>query len=86
MREGKLRCKGAGAWPLLNFWMSIYHAMRGDKEKAERYYEWVLNRLKSPYIPEQIFENELQKSVRPLVWAHAMFAISHFFLKEISSH
>ncbi len=82
MREGKLRCKGAGAWPLLNFWMSIYHAMRGDKEKAERYYEWVLNRLKSPYIPEQIFENELQKSVRPLVWAHAMFVISHFFLER----
>jgi len=83
MREGKLRRKGAGAWPLLNFWMSIYYAMRGEKEKAERYYEWVLNRLDSPYIPEQIFENKLQKSVCPLVWAHAMFVISHFLERNI---
>jgi GH15 family glucan-1,4-alpha-glucosidase len=87
VREGKLRYKGAGAWPLLNFWMSIYYAMRGEERKAEKYNEWVLNCLDSPYIPEQIFENELQKSVCPLVWAHAMFVISDFFLekKEISS-
>jgi glucoamylase len=79
-REGKLRSKGAGAWPLLNFWMSIYYTMRGEKKKAIRYHEWVLNRLDRPYIPEQIFENELQKSVCPLVWAHAMFAINTNFL------
>jgi len=82
MREGKLRRKGAGAWPLLNFWMSIYYEMRGEKEKAEKYNEWVLNRLNSPYIPEQIFENELQKSVCPLVWAHAMFVITLFLEKN----
>jgi len=78
-REGTLRRKGAGAWPLLNFWMSIYYAIRGEKEKAKRYHEWVLNHLESPYIPEQIFGNTLQKSVCPLVWAHAMFAISNYY-------
>ncbi len=81
-QDGKLRCKGAGAWPLLNFWMAIYYAMKGEKEKARRYNEWVLKRLDSPYIPEQIFENELQKSVCPLVWAHAMFAIGLFLEKN----
>jgi GH15 family glucan-1,4-alpha-glucosidase len=81
-QDGKLRRKGAGAWPLLNFWMAIYYSMRGEQEKAGRYHEWVLNRLESPYIPEQIFENELQKSVCPLVWAHAMFAISNYYLEK----
>jgi GH15 family glucan-1,4-alpha-glucosidase len=75
-RDGKLRCKGAGAWPLLNFWMAIYYAERGEKEKAMRYQKWVLDRLEKPYIPEQIFENELQRSVCPLVWAHAMFILN----------
>jgi GH15 family glucan-1,4-alpha-glucosidase len=82
MQEGRLRCKGAGAWPLLNFWMSIYYTMRGEQEKARRYYEWVLKRLDSPYIPEQIFENGLQKSICPLAWAHAMFAINQFLERK----
>jgi GH15 family glucan-1,4-alpha-glucosidase len=60
----------------------MYYAKKGEKEKAERYKEWVLNRLESPYIPEQIFENELQKSVCPLVWAHAMYAVSNYYLEK----
>jgi GH15 family glucan-1,4-alpha-glucosidase len=80
-RDGKLRCKGSGAWPVLNFWMAIYYAKRGEKEKAMRYQKWVLDRLESPYIPEQIFANELQRSVSPLVWAHAMFILD-LFLEE----
>lgn len=79
-REGAVRSKGAGAWPLLNFWLSIYYSLKNEDEKARRCHEWVLNRLRSPYIPEQIFENKLQKSVCPLVWAHAMFVISHKLL------
>jgi len=82
LQDGRLRFKGAGTWPLLNFWMAIYYAKRGEKEKAEKYQEWVLNRLDSPYIPEQIFENELQKSVCPLVWAHAMFVIKQTFFEK----
>jgi len=79
-QDGELRRKGAGAWPLLNFWMAIYYEMRGEKEKARGYHEWVLNRLDRPYIPEQVFDNELQKSVCPLVWAHAMFVITQTVL------
>lgn len=73
------RKKGAGAWPLLNLWMSVYYSIKGDKNNAEKYYQWVLDRTDG-YIPEQIFENEIQVSVCPLVWSHAMFIISSKYL------
>jgi GH15 family glucan-1,4-alpha-glucosidase len=79
-RAGVLRSKGAGAWPLLNFWLSIYYSLKREGAKAKQYHEWVLHRLDSPYIPEQIFENSLQRSVCPLVWSHAMFALSTHYL------
>jgi glucoamylase len=80
--DGTLRCKGAGSWPLLNFWMAIYHSLRDEKEKARSYHDWVLHRLERPYIPEQIFNNPLQQSVCPLVWAHAMFTLSYHYLAK----
>ena len=69
------RNKGAGAWPILNFWLSIYYAKLGNREKALQYYEWVLNRTRK-FMPEQIFENNTQVSVKPLCWSHAMFIIA----------
>jgi glucoamylase len=75
IRETVQRNKGAGAWPLLNFWMSICYAKLGDREKALRYYEWVLEKA-DRFIPEQIFDNNLQVSVNPLCWSHAMFIIA----------
>jgi GH15 family glucan-1,4-alpha-glucosidase len=75
MRETVQRNKGAGAWPLLNFWMSICYVKLGDREKALRYYEWVLEKV-DRFIPEQIFDNNLQVSVNPLCWSHAMFIIA----------
>ncbi|MEM2995475.1 MAG: glycoside hydrolase family 15 protein [Candidatus Bathyarchaeia archaeon] len=69
------RNKGAGAWPILNFWMSIYYAKLGDKRKALQYYNWVLKKV-DRFIPEQIFDNPLQVSVSPLCWSHAMFIIA----------
>jgi glucoamylase len=81
MYEGMQRNKGAGAWPLLNFWMTIYYSLKGDKANAERYYTWVLDRVdERGYIPEQIFDNGIQISVCPLVWSHAMFIIASKFL------
>lgn len=79
------RNKGAGAWPLLNFWMSIYYLLKGDRNKAEKYYNWVLNNLSSEdgYMPEQIFDNSLQISVSPLLWSHAMFIIASKFLNYV---
>lgn len=75
MRETVHRNKGAGAWPLLNFWMSIYYARLGNREKALQYYNWVLEKV-DRFIPEQIFDNNLQVSVSPLCWSHAMFIIA----------
>jgi len=77
MVEGEHRKKGAGAWPVLNFWLSVYYKRKGDLNKANQYYYWVLDRLKdNKYIPEQIFENDIQVSVTPLLWSHAMFIIA----------
>jgi len=80
MYEGFHRNKGSGAWPLLNFWLSIYYSILGDKEKAKEYFFWVVDRVED-YIPEQIFENKIQVSVSPLAWSHVMFLISGKFLK-----
>ncbi len=80
MYEGFHRKKGSGAWPLLNFWMSIYYSILDDKEKAKKYFLWVVDRVED-YIPEQIFDNKVQVSVSPLAWSHAMFLISGKFLK-----
>jgi GH15 family glucan-1,4-alpha-glucosidase len=75
MRETVQRNKGAGGWPLLNFWMSIYYAKLGNREKVLQYYNWVLEKV-DRFIPEQIFDNNLQVSVSPLCWSHAMFIIA----------
>ena len=71
------RKKGAGYWPLLNFWMAIYYLERGSREKALRYYNKVMDDIKdSKFIPEQVFDNSIQVSVSPLCWSHAMFVIA----------
>ena len=82
MYETGYRRKGAGAWPLLNFWMSIYYARLKDREKAFQYYNWVLDKVDRS-IPEQIFENDIQVSVSPLCWSHAMFVIASKELEYI---
>ncbi|MBW2991445.1 hypothetical protein KY348_07130 [Candidatus Woesearchaeota archaeon] len=64
--------RGAGSWPLLTFWLSIYYSKLGNKEKALEHYNAVLERI-DKYIPEQLFDNDIQKSVNPLCWSHAMF-------------
>ena len=74
--EGLHRKKGAGYWPLLNFWMSIVLAQYGDKKEALEYFDKVLSDLEEPFIPEQIFTNTYQVAVKPLAWSHAMFVIA----------
>jgi|WetSurSiteA1Bulk_404760.scaffolds.fasta_scaffold01110_8 GH15 family glucan-1,4-alpha-glucosidase len=87
--EGVHRNKGSGAWPLLNFWLSIYYCCKAnlthkkiDRDCARKYYNWVLSSLKaeSNYLPEQIFKNDLQKSISPLLWSHVMFIIASKFM------
>jgi GH15 family glucan-1,4-alpha-glucosidase len=71
------RWKGGGYWPLLNFWMSIYWSEAENKRKALFYFNKVLNDLGGDrYIPEQIFDNDVQKSISPLCWSHSMFVIA----------
>lgn len=82
MYEGMHRRKGAGAWPLLSLWLSIYWALRDDSERARGYYDWVLESTEG-YIPEQIFDNDIQVSVSPLLWSHAIFVIASRFLGEL---
>lgn len=79
MFERMHRRKGGGSWPVLNFWLSIYWAKRGETGRARYFYDWVLERSDG-YFPEQIFNNEVQVSVSPLLWSHAMFIIASSFL------
>jgi glucoamylase len=82
VRKGCITLTGAGAWPLLNFWMSIYYCLRNDIKNAQKYFYWPLARI-NQCIPEQIFENKKKPSVCPLVWSHSMFIIAANFLGYI---
>ncbi len=75
---GKLKLGGAGAWPLLNFWTSIYFLKAGKRKEALKYFNWVLERIDDK-IPEQI-KNDKPASIIPLAWGHAMFIIASKFL------
>lgn len=75
VRRGWVTLTGAGAWPLLSFWMCIYHCLCDDKKSARKYFSWPLERI-NKYMPEQIFKNKTKPSVSPLAWSHAMFIIA----------
>ncbi len=82
VNKGWVTLSGAGAWPLLNFWMAIYQSLCNNRKNAERYFRWPLERI-DKYIPEQIFKSKMKSSICPLVWSHAMFVIAAKFLKYI---
>jgi GH15 family glucan-1,4-alpha-glucosidase len=79
VRNGWVTLTGAGPWPLLNFWMSVYYSLCNDNKNAKKYFTWPLERIDT-YIPEQIFKDKKKSSVSPLVWAHSMFVIAAKFL------
>lgn len=65
--------EGAGAWPLLNFWLAIVYEEIGEHEKAMQTFSWVINRIENDFfIPEQIFD-DFRRGIKPLAWSHAMF-------------
>ncbi|MHC4207017.1 MAG: glycoside hydrolase family 15 protein [Planctomycetota bacterium] len=82
IRKGWVTLSGAGTWPLLGFWMSIYYSLCGDNENAEKFFCRSLERI-DKYIPEQIFEDKSRKSISPLLWSHAMFVIAAKYLGYI---
>lgn len=69
------RKKGAGFWPLLNFWMAIVLNNMGQEQKAMEYFQNALPKH-GTHIPEQVFDNDIQKSVSPLCWSHSMFVMA----------
>jgi len=75
---GKLKRGRAGSWPILNFWLSIYFLKLGKKEKALKYFNWVIERIDEE-LPEQI-KNNKPSSITLLAWSHAMFVITGKFL------
>jgi GH15 family glucan-1,4-alpha-glucosidase len=82
VRKGWVTLTGAGAWPLLSFWMSIYYSIAGDNQAAQKHFDWPLARIEK-YIPEQIFSGKSKASISPLLWSHAMFVIAARFLGYI---
>jgi GH15 family glucan-1,4-alpha-glucosidase len=75
VRDGWVTHTGAGAWPLLSFWMAVYYCLANDTKNAQEHFEWPLRRAHK-YLPEQIFKDKKQTSICPLVWSHAMFVIA----------
>ncbi len=75
---GFLRRKESGAWPVLNFWLSIYFSLASKKKEALKYFNWVIERVDEK-LPEQI-KNGKPASIIPLAWSHAMFVIAGKFL------
>ena len=82
VRKGWVTLTGAGAWPLLSFWMSIYYSLCGENKKARNFFDRPLERI-DKYIPEQTFEDKSRRSISPLIWSHAMFVIAAKYLGHI---
>ncbi len=71
------RKKGAGYWPLLNFWLAIVLNRMDRKDEALKYFNKVIEDIpENNLIPEQIFTNNIQKAVNPLCWSHGMFILA----------
>ncbi len=82
VHKGWVTLTGAGAWPLLSFWMSIYCGLCGDHESAEKHFNWPLDKMGN-FLPEQIFKDKSKASVSALLWSHAMFVTAASFLGYI---
>jgi GH15 family glucan-1,4-alpha-glucosidase len=79
VKNGWVTLTGAGAWPLLSFWMAIYFCLRGDTKNAGKYFYRPIERIEK-YIPEQILKDKKKSSICPLVWSHSMFVIAANFM------
>ena len=75
--DGSSRYPGSkgNAWPIVNFWASIVYSRLENYQKAEKYFDWVISKVKE-YIPEQITLDGKFRGPIPLAWSHAMFIIA----------
>lgn len=67
--------KGAGSWPLLMFWYITAMSKLNQNNEAKTLFENYVKNFKD-YMPEQLFDNNIQVSVSPLCWSHSMFVIA----------
>ena len=77
--------RGSGTWPLLNFWLALVLGLRGEHAKAKAYADYVLQRIEGDLIPEQLFDNDIQTSVEPLGWSHAMYVLYRTMQRDRST-
>jgi GH15 family glucan-1,4-alpha-glucosidase len=77
-RVGAELRQGAGAWPLLTFWLAIVCQRLGQPEHAREIYRIGLDNIAPDgYIPEQVFPTDDDRiGVRPLLWSHMMFVLA----------
>jgi glucoamylase len=45
-----LKLEEGGAWPILNYWVSIYFSLKGEREKALKYFNWVNDKSLNGYL------------------------------------
>jgi len=69
---------GGNPWVLTSLWMSIYHSLRGRKEKAAEYIHWAqANASQAGLLPEQVHRHNGGPAwVLPLNWSHAMYVLA----------
>jgi len=70
--------QGAGAWPLLTFWLAIVLNRRGRREDAERVFRiGVESADANGHVPEQRFRSgDPRVGVSPLLWSHMKFLLA----------
>ncbi len=69
---------GGNPWVLASLWMSIYHSLQGQKEKAADYIRWArANVSQAGLLPEQVHRHNGGPAwVLPLNWSHAMYVLA----------
>ncbi|HEU5425162.1 MAG TPA: hypothetical protein VFU72_16590 [Nitrolancea sp.] len=70
--------QGAGAWPLLTFWLAIAHSRLGDQARALQTFQIGLEAVdQDGFLPEQIFPpGDARVGVKPRLWSHMLFALA----------
>jgi GH15 family glucan-1,4-alpha-glucosidase len=70
--------QGAGAWPLLTFWLSIVYHRLGRRDDALRMFRLGAESSdSSEHFPEQRFRaGDRRVGVSPLLWSHMKFVIA----------
>lgn len=68
---------GGNPWIVSTLWVALYHAKRGNAEKAREYMDWaVKSQTELGLLPEQVGKEDGKPAwVIPLTWSHAMFIL-----------